>query len=284
MGAAIFARDSKVSSDATTPGGATTRPRRWPRPVRNSSIARWTGRWSELRQRLGPDIGVAGNGARCTRRARSTGRSHGSRRWRPCLSCASPPAATTTRVNVARYHLKGDEPYLNEHAASLRADLRPGRPAQFGCDAFERPVGPGPCARLPQLRRAMGCRARSAAVARRRSQAVAAGRFCGKIASNSRRINHERTRRTALPILMRADSDGVATLTLNRPAQFNSLSEEMLTELQAALDAIAADKVGARRGHRRRRQGLLRRPRPQADARQPQQGLHAEAVQAVRQG
>jgi penicillin amidase len=24
-------------------------------------------------------------------------------------------------VNVARYHLKGDEPYLNEHAASLRA-------------------------------------------------------------------------------------------------------------------------------------------------------------------
>jgi len=44
-----------------------------------------------------------------------------------------------------------------------------------------------------------------------------------------------------LPILMRADGDGVATLTLNRPAQFNSLSEEMLTELQAALDAIAAD-------------------------------------------
>ena len=24
-------------------------------------------------------------------------------------------------VNVARYHLKGEEPYLNEHAASLRA-------------------------------------------------------------------------------------------------------------------------------------------------------------------
>jgi enoyl-CoA hydratase/carnithine racemase len=96
--------------------------------------------------------------------------------------------------------------------------------------------------------------------------------------------SHERTRRTALPILMRADSDGVATLTLNRPAQFNSLSEEMLTELQAALDAIAADAVGACRGARRRRQGLLRRPRPQADARQPQQGLHAEAVQAVRQG
>lgn len=43
------------------------------------------------------------------------------------------------------------------------------------------------------------------------------------------------------PILMREDKDGVATLTLNRPAQFNSLSEEMLAELQAALDAIAKD-------------------------------------------
>ena len=47
---------------------------------------------------------------------------------------------------------------------------------------------------------------------------------------------------STLPILMREDKDGVATLTLNRPAQFNSLSEEMLTELQAAFDAIAADK------------------------------------------
>ena len=45
----------------------------------------------------------------------------------------------------------------------------------------------------------------------------------------------------ALPILMREDKDGVTTLTLNRPTQFNSLSEEMLSELQAALDAIAKD-------------------------------------------
>ena len=30
---------------------------------------------------------------------------------------------------------------------------------------------------------------------------------------------------TTLPILMREDRDGVATLTLNRPTQFNSLSE-----------------------------------------------------------
>lgn len=46
---------------------------------------------------------------------------------------------------------------------------------------------------------------------------------------------------STLLILMREDKDGVATLTLNRPAQFNSLSEEMLAELQAALDAIAKD-------------------------------------------
>jgi enoyl-CoA hydratase/carnithine racemase len=42
---------------------------------------------------------------------------------------------------------------------------------------------------------------------------------------------------------MREDKEGVATLTLNRPTQFNSLSEEMLGELQAALNAIAADKT-----------------------------------------
>ena len=42
-------------------------------------------------------------------------------------------------------------------------------------------------------------------------------------------------------LLLRSDAGGVATLTLNRPAQFNSLSEELLADLQAALDAIAAD-------------------------------------------
>ena len=43
------------------------------------------------------------------------------------------------------------------------------------------------------------------------------------------------------PVLLRSDTDGVATLTLNRPAQYNALSEELLTELQQALDAIAHD-------------------------------------------
>jgi len=36
--------------------------------------------------------------------------------------------------------------------------------------------------------------------------------------------------------------DGVATLTLNRPGQFNALSSALISELQATLDAIAADR------------------------------------------
>jgi len=42
-------------------------------------------------------------------------------------------------------------------------------------------------------------------------------------------------------VLLRQDADGVTTLTLNRPSQFNSLSTELLTELQTALDVIAQD-------------------------------------------
>jgi enoyl-CoA hydratase/carnithine racemase len=44
-------------------------------------------------------------------------------------------------------------------------------------------------------------------------------------------------------ILLREDLDGVVTLTLNRPAQFNALSEEMLSALQAALDDLAEDET-----------------------------------------
>ena len=44
------------------------------------------------------------------------------------------------------------------------------------------------------------------------------------------------------PLLLRNDRpDGLTTLTLNRPSQFNSLSSDMLGALQAALDAIAVD-------------------------------------------
>ncbi len=43
------------------------------------------------------------------------------------------------------------------------------------------------------------------------------------------------------PILLRYDQDGVTRLTLNRPKQFNALSQAMLSALQSELDAISAD-------------------------------------------
>ncbi len=43
------------------------------------------------------------------------------------------------------------------------------------------------------------------------------------------------------PFLLRETRDGIATLTLNRPRQYNPLSSEMLMELQQALDDIAND-------------------------------------------
>jgi enoyl-CoA hydratase/carnithine racemase len=47
---------------------------------------------------------------------------------------------------------------------------------------------------------------------------------------------------TTESLLQREDrADGTTLLTLNRPAQFNSLSSALLSELQAALDDIAAD-------------------------------------------
>lgn len=43
------------------------------------------------------------------------------------------------------------------------------------------------------------------------------------------------------PLVLRSDrADGLTTLTLNRPGQFNSLSKDMLTAIQGELDAIAA--------------------------------------------
>jgi enoyl-CoA hydratase/carnithine racemase len=46
---------------------------------------------------------------------------------------------------------------------------------------------------------------------------------------------------TEIPFLLRADDDGVTTLTLNRPQSRNSLSRGMLQALRAALAEIAAD-------------------------------------------
>lgn len=42
-------------------------------------------------------------------------------------------------------------------------------------------------------------------------------------------------------ILRRKDGDGIVTLTLNRPQQYNALSSQMLAALQTRLDAIDAD-------------------------------------------
>jgi enoyl-CoA hydratase/carnithine racemase len=44
------------------------------------------------------------------------------------------------------------------------------------------------------------------------------------------------------PVTETRDARGVVTLTLNRPASFNALGEEMLAALQSALDRIAADE------------------------------------------
>ena len=45
----------------------------------------------------------------------------------------------------------------------------------------------------------------------------------------------------AEPLLLRQDDGGVVTLTLNRPAQFNSLSQALMSALQAELERISAD-------------------------------------------
>lgn len=47
----------------------------------------------------------------------------------------------------------------------------------------------------------------------------------------------------ASEVLIRREQDGVVTLSLNRPAQYNALSESLLTALQAELDRLAADNA-----------------------------------------
>jgi len=44
-------------------------------------------------------------------------------------------------------------------------------------------------------------------------------------------------------ILLREQAGGVVTLTLNRPAQFNALSTELLAALQTELEKVGADKT-----------------------------------------
>ena len=46
---------------------------------------------------------------------------------------------------------------------------------------------------------------------------------------------------TPAPVLLRHDEDGIATLTLNRPKQYNALSDDLLNSLQSELDEIAGN-------------------------------------------
>ena len=81
------------------------------------------------------------------------------------------------------------------------------------------------------------------------------------------RNRHERRSSSNSRVLLREDRDGIATLTLNRPAQMNLLTTEMLAALQDAFDSIAERREHPRRRPRGRRQGLLRRPRPEGNPR-----------------
>ncbi|HXV08865.1 MAG TPA: enoyl-CoA hydratase-related protein, partial [Burkholderiales bacterium] len=42
-------------------------------------------------------------------------------------------------------------------------------------------------------------------------------------------------------LVLRSDAKGVTTLTLNRPQQYNALSEELLAQMISALEAIEQD-------------------------------------------
>ena len=56
-------------------------------------------------------------------------------------------------------------------------------------------------------------------------------------------MNAPNVARDPEPLVLQQRRSGVAFLTLNRPAQYNALSEEMLAALHAALDALAADRT-----------------------------------------
>jgi enoyl-CoA hydratase/carnithine racemase len=56
-------------------------------------------------------------------------------------------------------------------------------------------------------------------------------------------MNTQRVASDLPPMVLQRRAGHVAHLTLNRPAQYNALSEEMLAALYAMLDAIAADSA-----------------------------------------
>jgi penicillin amidase len=85
----------------------------------------------ELQQRLGADMARWQWGA--VHQARSEHRPFTRvQALAPWFELRAATGGDNYTVNVARYHLKGDEPYLNEHAASLRAIYDLGDPAKSG--------------------------------------------------------------------------------------------------------------------------------------------------------
>ena len=57
-------------------------------------------------------------------------------------------------------------------------------------------------------------------------------------------MNAPEVRAVAEPyVTVDRSGDGVVTLTLNRPQQFNALSEQMMAALQESLDAVAGDEM-----------------------------------------
>ncbi len=88
----------------------------------------------------------------------------------------------------------------------------------------------------------------------------------GEIDSGDRRVGVQMNAPVAEQyVLTTRDERGVATLTLNRPQQFNALSQEMMAALQTEFESLADRRVGARRRNRRAGQSVLPGPRPEAD-------------------
>jgi penicillin amidase len=85
----------------------------------------------ELQQRLGADMSRWQWGA--VHEARSEHRPFSKvKALAPWFELRVPTGGDNYTVNVARYYLKGDEPYLSEHAASLRAIYDLGDPGKSG--------------------------------------------------------------------------------------------------------------------------------------------------------
>src|SRR2546422_11706951 len=70
---------------------------------------------------------------------------------------------------------------------------------------------------------------------------VPSPRYTGPETTEMRELRERST--TDKPVLLHEHAGGVVTLTLNRPEQFNALSQELLTELETALADIAEDET-----------------------------------------